>query len=204
MIVIIDYKMGNTGSIVNMLKKVGAEATITSDESVVATADKIILPGVGAFDNGMKNLNQLGLLPVLNRKAVEEKIPVLGICLGMQLLTKGSEEGDLPGLGWIDAETVKFRFDKAEPSLKIPHMGWNSVAINQQDGIFEDMNGESRFYFVHSYYVRCNEESDILATTNYGREFTSAVRRGNIIGTQFHPEKSHKFGMKVFKNFVSA
>jgi glutamine amidotransferase len=203
MIVIIDYKMGNLGSIVNMLKKVGAEAIITSEASVVETADKIILPGVGAFDNGMKNLNQLGLLPVLNRKAVEDKIPVLGICLGMQLLTKGSEEGDLPGLGWVDAETVKFRFDKAEPALKIPHMGWNSVTINRKAGILKEMNGDSRFYFVHSYYVRCNEESDILATTHYGHEFTSAIRRGNIMGTQFHPEKSHKFGMNVFRNFVS-
>ena len=203
MIVIVDYGMGNLGSIVNMLKKVGAEATITSDKSVIERARKLILPGVGAFDNGMKNLNRLDLLTLLNRKALEERIPVLGVCLGMQLLTKGSEEGDLPGLGWIDAETVKFRFDTANSSLKIPHMGWNSIKVKNHRALFEEMNDELRFYFVHSYYVRCNEESDILATTHYGHEFTSSVMRDNIMGTQFHPEKSHKFGMKVFKNFIN-
>jgi imidazole glycerol-phosphate synthase subunit HisH len=203
MIVVIDYGMGNMGSILNMLKKVGAEAIVSSDKSVIERATKLILPGVGAFDNGMKNLNRLDLVPVLNRKAQDEKIPVLGVCLGMQLLTKGSEEGDLPGLGWIDAETIKFRFDKTDSSLKIPHMGWNTVEIKQPDGIFADMHEEPRFYFVHSYYVRCVEEADVLATTHYGLDFTSAVRRANICGTQFHPEKSHKFGMKVFKNFVN-
>jgi glutamine amidotransferase len=203
MITIVDYGMGNLGSIVNMLKKVGAEANITSEKSVIERAAKLILPGVGAFDNGMKNLNQLDLVSLIKRKAIEERIPVLGVCLGMQLLTEGSEEGDLPGLGLIDAETVKFRFDKTESNLKIPHMGWNSVTIKQPSGIFEDMLAEPRFYFVHSYYVRCREEADILATTHYGHEFTSAVRRDNIMGTQFHPEKSHKFGMTLFKNFVN-
>lgn len=203
MIVVIDYGMGNMGSILNMLKKVGAEATVSSDRSVIAKASKLILPGVGAFDNGMKNLNRLDLLPVLNQKALEEKIPVLGVCLGMQLLTKGSEEGDLAGLGWIDAETLKFRFDKSDQSLKIPHMGWNTVEIKQPGGIFAEMYEEPRFYFVHSYYVRCAEEADVLATTHYGHGFTSSLRRANITGTQFHPEKSHKFGMKVFQNFVN-
>lgn len=201
MIAIIDYKMGNLGSIANMLKKIGEQAIVTSDVSVIERAEKLILPGVGAFNTGMANLQSLGLLPVLNRRALEDKVPVLGICLGMQLLTRGSEEGDLPGLGWIDGETVKFKFDN-ESNLKIPHMGWNSVTIRQQNGIFEDMDGESRFYFVHSYYVTCNQESDVLATTHYGQDFASSVRRGNIWGTQFHPEKSHKFGTKVFKNFV--
>lgn len=203
MIVVIDYGMGNMGSILNMLKKVGAEATVSSDKAVISRASKLILPGVGAFDNGMKNLNRLDLLPVLNRKAKDEKIPVLGVCLGMQLLTKGSEEGDLPGLGWIDAETVKFRFDKSDQTLKIPHMGWNTVEIKRADGIFEDMHEEPRFYFVHSYYVKCAEDADVLATTHYGHEFTSSLRRENIWGTQFHPEKSHKFGMRVFQNFVN-
>jgi glutamine amidotransferase len=203
MITIIDYGMGNLGSIANMLKKVGAEAVITSDKSAIEKAEKLILPGVGAFDNGMKNLSQLGLLETLNRKVLEDKTPVLGICLGMQLLTRGSEEGDRPGLGWINAETVKFRFEKSNTALKVPHMGWNSITIKQESNLFEGMHEELRFYFVHSYYVRCSEESDILATTNYGSDFTSSVRRDNIVGTQFHPEKSHKFGMKVFKNFVN-
>lgn len=203
MIVVINYEMGNVGSILNMLKKVGAEATVSSDKAVIERATKLILPGVGAFDNGMKNLHRFDLAPLLNRRALEDKIPVLGICLGMQLLFKGSEEGDLPGLGWIDAEVVKFRFDKTDSSLKIPHMGWNTINIRQPSGIFAEMPEEPRFYFVHSYYVRCREEADVLATTHYGSEFTSAVRRDNIMGTQFHPEKSHKFGMKVFRNFVN-
>jgi len=204
MIAIVDYGMGNLGSIVNMLKKVGAtEAVMTADEKVIERAEKLILPGVGAFDTGMKKLSDTGLTETLNRKALEEKVPVLGICLGMQLITKGSEEGDRPGLGWIDAETLKFRFDKSDMTLKVPHMGWNSVTVRQADGIFKGVEEEPRFYFVHSYYVRCADEADILGTTHYGHEFTSSVRRGNIMGTQFHPEKSHKFGMNVFKNFVN-
>jgi glutamine amidotransferase len=203
MIVIIDYGMGNLGSIANMFKKVGAESVVTNDVPTIERASKLVLPGVGAFDNGMKKLNDLRLPLVLKKKVTEDKTPVLGICLGMQLLTKGSEEGDLPGLGWIDAETVKFRFDKSDTTLKIPHMGWNSVTLKHKSRIFEEMDEEPRFYFVHSYYVRCNDTSDELATTHYGRDFTSAIKRGNIFGMQFHPEKSHKFGMKVFKNFVN-
>jgi glutamine amidotransferase len=186
-----------------MFKKVGAETVVTSDVQTIERAEKLVLPGVGAFDNGMGNLNKLGLIPVLNRKVLEEKTPVLGICLGMQLLTKGSEEGGLPGLGWIDAETIKFKFDKAESSLKIPHMGWNSVMVKRRGGIFEGLDEEPRFYFVHSYYVRCHNEADVLAITKHGHEFVSSVMRGNIIGTQFHPEKSHKFGVRVFQNFVN-
>jgi imidazole glycerol-phosphate synthase subunit HisH len=203
MITIVDYKMGNLGSIANMLKKIGEDSVITSDISAIEKAEKLILPGVGAFDSGMKNLDELGLIPALNRKVVEEKTPVLGICLGMQLLTRGSEEGKLPGLGWIDADTIKFRFDDAGSTLKIPHMGWNTITLKQPNTIFQDMNGESRFYFVHSYFVRCHVESDIVATSHYGYEFAASVSRGNIFGTQFHPEKSHKFGMQVLKNFVN-
>lgn len=121
----------------------------------------------------------------------------------MHLLTEGSEEGDLPGLGWIKGKTLKFKFDESDQSLKIPHMGWNSVSLKRQGGIFQDMHEDPRFYFVHSYYVQCKDESDVVATTHHGHGFTSVVGRGNIIGTQFHPEKSHKFGMKVFKNFVN-
>jgi glutamine amidotransferase len=201
-VTIIDYGMGNLGSIVNMLKKVGATAVISSDIATIEKASKLILPGVGAFENGMKNLNNLGLTPILNAKVIRDKTPLLGICLGAQLLTKRSEEGNLPGLGWLDAETVRFKFDATQTDLKVPHMGWNSISITQPHPIFEGMYADPRFYFVHSYHFLCNDPRDILAKTCYGYEFTSVVTKENIVGTQFHPEKSHKFGMKLLKNFV--
>jgi imidazole glycerol-phosphate synthase subunit HisH len=203
MIVIVDYGMGNLGSIANMLKKIGAEAAISSNVSIVEQADKLILPGVGAFDNGMNNLKELGLIPVLNRKVLEENTPILGICLGMQLITKSSEEGTLPGLGWVDAKTVRFRFDKMQTNLKVPHMGWNTITINQPCQVFNDMYEEPRFYFVHSYHAVCNNEKNVLSTTHYGYDFTSSIVSDNIVGTQFHPEKSHKFGMLLLKNFAN-
>jgi glutamine amidotransferase len=150
----------------------------------------------------MTKLNDLGLIDILGIKVFRDRIPILGLCLGMQLFTQKSEEGNLPGLGWIEAETVKFRFDKDQPGLKIPHMGWNSIKIKRPIRIFDDMYEEPRFYFVHSYHVVCNNDRDVLATTYYGYEFASALMRENIVGTQFHPEKSHKFGMKLLKNFV--
>jgi glutamine amidotransferase len=202
MIVIVDYGLGNLGSIANMLKKVGAERVISADRSVIESADKLILPGVGAFDTGMRNLCDLHLIPVLNVKALEEKVPVLGVCLGMQLLTLKSEEGSLPGLGWLDAETVRFRFDIANQNLKVPHMGWNFINIKRPSPIFDGMYEDPRFYFVHSYHVVCQRGENILATTEYGYEFASVVINENIIGVQFHPEKSHKFGIKLFRNFV--
>jgi glutamine amidotransferase len=203
MIVIIDYGMGNLGSIQNMLKKIGAQAVISSDIQAVERADKLILPGVGAFDTGMKQLEKLGLIDVLNDKVLNRKTPTLGVCLGMQLLMQGSEEGVRPGLGWIDGETIRFRFDPKRTNLKIPHMGWNTVTIIRDGTLFKGLNQEeARFYFVHSYHVVCNREEDILARSFYGYDFASAVQRGNIMGTQFHPEKSHKFGMKIYENFV--
>ncbi len=201
MITIVDYKTGNLGSISNILKRIGAESVITSDIQAIADSSKLILPGVGAFDTGMKNLESLGLIDVIKRKALHEKIPVLGICLGMQLLSSGSEEGTLPGLGLIDAVTLKFRFRNSE-EYKIPHMGWNFIEQKKKSALFEGMYADPRFYFVHSYYLKANDEADILASTNYEDDFTSAVERGNILGVQFHPEKSHKFGMKLLKNFV--
>jgi len=201
-IVVIDYGMGNLGSIANMFKKVGFKAAVTSDLAVIAQATKLVLPGVGAFDNGMIKLNELGLIPVLSAKVFEDKIPVMGLCLGMQLFTQRSEEGKLPGLGWLDAETIRFKFDPAQSDLKIPHMGWNTVQVRQPSWVFDGMDEEPRFYFVHSYHVVCQSEQDVLATAHYGYEFASAVGRGNVVGVQFHPEKSHKFGMRLFKNFA--
>ncbi|HEY5469199.1 MAG TPA: imidazole glycerol phosphate synthase subunit HisH [Bacteroidales bacterium] len=203
MITIIDYKTGNLGSIQNILKKIGEQSIITSDKKDIAAASKIILPGVGAFDTGMKNLVELDLVDILNKKVLEEKTPVLGICLGMQLLSKGSEEGSFKGLGWIDAETIRFRFiDTLE--YKIPHMGWNFTVQRKESKLFSGMFPEPRFYFVHSYYFKANDEGDILTSTSYESEFTSAIEKGNILGVQFHPEKSHKFGMKLLKNFVDS
>ena len=202
MIVIVDYGMGNLGSIQNMIKKAGGTAVISSKIEDIERADKLILPGVGAFDTGVKNMDQLGLRPVLNQKVLKEKTPTLGICLGMHLMTRRSEEGTLPGFGWIDGETVKFRFEGSENHLKIPHMGWNTLQINQNHRIFEGFNEEASFYFVHSYHVVCDQKEQVLARTHYGYDFVSAVHKDNIIGVQFHPEKSHKFGMRVFKNFI--
>jgi len=202
MIVIIDYKMGNIGSVLNMLKRIGAEAVISSDPREIEGADKLILPGVGAFDTGMKHLAESNLTNLLNEKVLERKTPTLGICLGMQLLTKRSEEGVLPGLGWIDGETVRFRFDADQSNLKIPHMGWNTVKIKTTDSLFKDLEDEARFYFVHSYRVVCHSDEDVLAVTHHGDDFVSAVQHENIMGTQFHPEKSHKFGMTLLRNFA--
>ena len=203
MIVIVDFLMSNLGSVVNMLKKIGVNATVSSNPSVIDKADKLILPGVGAFDNAIKNLENLGVVHSLNARVVQDKIPILGICLGSQLFAKRSEEGSLPGLGWIDAEVVRFKFDN-HSNLKIPHMGWNTIKATQECPIFQDMYEDARFYFVHSYHFICNSEMNILTTSYYGYEFPSSIIKENIIGTQFHPEKSHKFGMKLFKNFVES
>lgn len=202
MIVVIDYGMGNLGSILNMLKKIGAPATVSADAREISNADKLILPGVGAFDSGMKRLAELQLIDLLKDKVLVRKTPTLGVCLGMQLLMRKSEEGVLPGLGWIDGETVRFQFDPKEKRLKIPHMGWNTITIKRQGVPFYAMPPDARFYFVHSYHVLCEHEEDILTTTEYGYEFVSGLQHENIMGAQFHPEKSHKFGMKLLKNFV--
>ena len=201
MVAIIYYGVGNVGSIKNMLKKIGVESIVTSDKEAIKRADKIILPGVGTFDSAMESLRRLGLVDVIKEKVLREKVPILGICLGMQLLTARSEEGVLEGLGFVNAEVRKFRF--SDKSLRVPHMGWNTVNIKKKSKMFNGMeHQENRFYFVHSYYVVCFDEEDVLATTYYGIEFVSSFEKGNIIGCQFHPEKSHKFGMQFLKNFV--
>jgi len=203
MIVIVDYGVGNLGSIWNMLKKIGApEAIISSDPAEIEQAEKLILPGVGAFDTGMQKLRETGLIGLLNEKVLKAKTPTLGVCLGMQLMAKISEEGELPGLGWIDAEAIRFRFDPKESGLKIPHMGWNTIQVQREGTLFQDMYPDARFYFVHSYHVVAHNPDDVLTTTNYGYDFVSAIQRDHIMAAQFHPEKSHKFGMKLYKNFV--
>jgi glutamine amidotransferase len=202
MIVIVDYGCGNLASIKNMIHKVGGESVISADEDVVSKATKIILPGIGAFDTGMKNLGERKFAGILNDKALKEKVPVLGICLGMQLMTRNSKEGNLNGLGWFDADTVKFEFNH-DASKKIPLIGWKDVIQKKDSMLFKNMHESPRFYFVHSYYVRCNSGHDILATTNYGIDYVSAMEKDNLFGVQFHPEKSHKYGMVLFRNFIA-
>ena len=201
MITIIDIGMGNLGSISNMLTRLKVKSVISHNPGDIESAEKLILPGVGSFDNAMNSLKNNNLIPALFKRVMTEKVPILGICLGIQLFSRKSEEGNLPGLGWIDAETVRFNFNENH-YMKIPHMGWNSVTVKDSESLFQGMNGEIRFYFVHSYYLKCYDESDILSTTSYGFEFVSSIRRDNIYGTQFHPEKSNKFGMQLFQNFV--
>ncbi|MBF0253984.1 MAG: imidazole glycerol phosphate synthase subunit HisH [Candidatus Omnitrophica bacterium] len=202
MIAVVDYGMGNLGSIANMLKKIGAEFIVTGSVTELQKADRLILPGVGGFDEGMKRLEASGLRKVLDTKVLADRTPVLGICLGMQLMTRRSQEGASPGLGWIEADTVKFDFGGRTDSLKIPHMGWNTVTPVKIGGIFAGPEESRRFYFLHSYHVRCDRPDDVAATATHGAVFTAAFQRGHIAGVQFHPERSHRFGLQLFRNFA--
>jgi glutamine amidotransferase len=202
MITIIDYGVGNLGSIFNMLKKIGIKSKITSKSTEIENATKLILPGVGAFDTCVRNLRASGLIPLISDKVLHRHTPVLGVCVGMQLLCQGSEEGGLPGLGWIKGEVIRWRFDSSVTSQRIPHMGWNTVTFRPTSKLFSGFEGETRFYFVHSYHVICHLAEDVAATVHYGYAATAAIEHGHIYGTQFHPEKSHKFGMRLYKNFA--
>jgi glutamine amidotransferase len=197
---IINYNLGNPKSIKNMLSYLGIDAVISDDLNTLKSADRLILPGVGHFAHGMYQLNNLGFTDVIKEHALTQKKPILGICLGMQLMTNVSEEGDVNGLGLIDAQTKKFQLQ--DKSLKIPHMGWNEVSWQKESPILNSLSEKPRYYFVHSYFVECNNQNDVLGTTHYGQDFVSAFQHENIIGMQFHPEKSHKFGMELLQNFT--
>jgi glutamine amidotransferase len=200
MIVVVDYEAGNMSSVVNMLRKVGASAKISREPEEILSADKLCLPGVGHFDYGMKRIRSLNLIEPLNEFVCKMKKPILGICLGAQMLGKGSEEGGSPGLGWIDMYCNRFPQNDV---LKVPHMGWNTISVKNDSPLFsKEVDRDTRFYFVHSYYIKCNEVGDIIATTNHGVEFVSVVQRENIMGTQFHPEKSHRYGLKLMQMFA--
>jgi glutamine amidotransferase len=201
-ITIIDYGMGNLGSIANMFKQIGVHAEVSASLEKIERADRLILAGVGAFDAGMQRLNDLELISLMEYKVLEQKTPFLGICLGMQLLSRSSEEGQMPGLGWLEAETVKFDFDGHATRLHVPHMGWNEIQTCTEHPLLADLGEDARFYFVHSYYVCCSHSEEVLATTEYGFPFHAVVGRGNILGTQFHPEKSHRYGKKILENFM--
>jgi glutamine amidotransferase len=199
MVVVIDYGVGNPGSILNMLKKLGADAKLSCDRDDIQRADRLILPGVGSFDRGLAELRSRGLEELLTEEVTVRRRPILGICLGMQMFARSSEEGQAPGLGWLDAVTQRLH---PQPNLRLPHMGWNWIRpIGGEHSLFRGLN-QPRFYFVHSYHVVCRDADDVLATCRYGDEFVCAVRRGNIFGTQFHPEKSHRLGLQVLKNFL--
>lgn len=200
MIAILDYGLGNLGSIANMLKVIGEKSKITNNEDEIRTADGVILPGVGAFDAGMQKLNDSGLTVII-KECAEKGTPILGICLGMQLLGRRSEEGTLTGLGLIPFECKKFKFTD-DSDLKIPHMGWDIVDIKQSNPLVGNLEGTQRYYFVHSYHAVCDSEENILMTCDYGYEFVASVVKGNIMGVQFHPEKSHDFGLALLTNFV--
>lgn len=201
MIVIVDYGMGNLGSVYKAFKKVTSDIKVSESKKDIEKADKLVLPGVGHFSNGVQKLESFDYIDVLNHKVLEQKKPVLGICLGMQLFAKFSYEGNVEGLNWLDAEVVKFDIDKSL-RWKVPHMGWNSINIAKDSLLLNEMTQSELFYFVHSYYMRCFDEKDILGSTKYFHEFTSMVQKDNIIGTQFHPEKSHDRGSKLIRNFV--
>jgi glutamine amidotransferase len=204
MIVIVNYGLGNLGSIKNMLRKIGHDSIISSNLHEIEEASKLILPGVGAFDTGMSKLIEYGLIDILNKKVLVDKTPVLGICLGAQLMCKQSDEGLLKGLSWIDANVLSFKKQFSDKiQLPVPNMGWLDVTEVKNSILVQNLPINSRFYFVHSFFIKTNNEEDTLFKSTYGFDFTSGFQNGNLYGVQFHPEKSHKYGYMLLKNFAS-
>jgi glutamine amidotransferase len=201
MIVILDYDIGNIAAVQNMFQRIGVTCHVSSRIEDIEQAGRIVLPGNGAFDACMLNLKKSGLIPVLESRVLQHGVPLMGICVGAQMLGHGSAEGVEAGLGWIDMRVERF---PVVPNLRVPHMGWNHVKAQKPHTLTDDMSDETRFYFVHSYYMQPIEKDDVLLTTQYGIEFASAVARGNIMGVQFHPEKSHRFGKQLFKSFAGS
>lgn len=202
MIAIVNYGLGNISAFSNIYKSLGMPFVLAETAEQLAAADKIILPGVGSFDNAMTLLKSSGMHATLNRRVLEDGVPVLGVCVGMQMLAGASDEGSEPGLGWIDGVVKKIDGADIAGGLILPHMGWNAVRSLSGNKLLEGLDVESEFYFLHSYYFHCHHAADAIADVEYGRRFTCAVNRGNIFGTQFHPEKSHKNGVRLLKNFA--
>lgn len=201
MIDLVDCGLGNLNSISNMFRKIGAKVRVITEPHDVLNSARLVLPGVGAFDHGMYELDKGGWINFLNEAAHEKQIPILGVCLGMQLFCRGSEEGISPGLGWLDADVKRFCFPPST-KLKVPHMGWNTIRVCKSNKLIPEGDQEQRYYFVHSYHVACDYSEDILAIANHGYDIVAAVSKSNIYGVQFHPEKSHKFGMALLKRFI--
>jgi glutamine amidotransferase len=202
MIAVVDYGLGNVQAVTNIYKKLGISCSIVREPEALRSAEKIILPGVGSFDQAIKRLEISGFRKMLDAVISTQRLPVLGICVGMQMLGCSSEEGILTGLGWIDAVVKRFNFSSAEYSQCVPHMGWNSIKQVQENPLLKQLDVNSNFYFLHSYYMECQNSNDIIAMTEYGGEFASAVNSKNVYGVQFHPEKSHGFGIQLLKNFA--
>ena len=202
MIHVIDYGLGNVQAFLTLYKRLGIEAMPAKAAVDLAGATKIILPGVGAFDHAIELLDQSGMRPALETLVVQDKVPVLGICVGMQILASGSDEGQRPGLGWVPGRVRAFRTHELSAHLPLPHMGWNDVHGKLGAFLFSGLEADARFYFLHSYYFECEEPSHVAATAGYGLDFSCAVSAGHVHGVQFHPEKSHHFGLQLLKNFA--
>ena len=199
-VTVVDYGAGNVGSVMNMLKKIGVPAVRATTVEQLEDAQRLLLPGVGAFDHCMEMLDMSGLRPALCDAALVQKKPVLGICVGFQMMYEGSEEGEKPGLGWLDGQVVHFDRARLSPQQKVPHMGWDNINTVAHPLFFSP--DEPRYYFVHSYHVQPVDAKSVIATCDYGYEFCCAAHKENIIGVQFHPEKSHRFGMQLLRNFA--
>jgi glutamine amidotransferase len=202
MISIIDYGLGNIRAFANVYERLNIPIAVARTADDLKAATKIILPGVGAFDHAMGQLNKSGMRETLDELVLDHQLPVIGICVGMQMLAQSSDEGMLPGLGWIDGPVKKFDASALNSKTHLPHMGWNTIHPDNTNPLLADLNNNSRFYFLHSYYFQCNNPKDTIATTEYGIQFTSALNHKNIYGVQFHPEKSHQWGIQLLKNFA--
>ena len=202
MISIVDYGLGNVQAFRNMYKRLNVEARTVTSAADLEGATKVILPGVGAFDHAMQRLDASGMRAVLDDLVLRQRVPVLGVCVGMQILARESEEGQCSGLGYVDGRVRLFEAQAPTGTLQLPHMGWNDVAPAATSPLFAQLESDARFYFLHSYYFECDRPSDVAAVSTYGREFSCAVRVGNIHGVQFHPEKSHHFGTRLLQNFA--
>lgn len=202
MLAVVDYGQGNVGSVVNLFRRAGGRAELSGDPDELRAAQALVLPGVGAFDTCMRALRASGLVSLLEERVLGARVPLLGICVGMQMLTEGSDEGELPGLGWVAGHTRRLGVS-GSPELRLPHMGWNRVVPRRPGGLFAGMEDLARFYFVHSYRVECKDPADISGEADYGGRFVAAIEHGNICAVQFHPEKSHRFGQRLAANFLA-